>query len=651
MAFSVLAGIMLLGCSEQKTIAPSPRVAVEDLVEGTATGWPSYGGQPSGTKYSALDQINTGNVEKLAVAWTYNTGEISTGTPQMDATIHQVTPIYANEKLYICTPLNRIVALDPATGKEIWKYDPGKPATGMMYGSHVCRGVSYWEAADPAERARTCGRRIFQAVSNGVLVAVDAESGKPCEEFGAGGRVDMTALDNKGEGPLGNTSPPAIFRDTVIVGSAVTDNKYEDSLDGIVRGFDARTGAVKWNWNPIPSELSSRTGAANTWAPISIDTKRGWVFLPTGSASYDTLGTNRLNAIPMANAVVVLDAETGQLVWSYQTVRHDLWDYDLPAQPTLATIEHHGRMVEAVLQPTKTGFLFVLDRQTGQPLFPVRDMPVPASDVPGERASPTQPVPTLPAPVTSQRLSADDAFGVALFDRNECRKKLAALRNDGLFTPPSLKGSILHPSFLGGTNWGGVAYDQESGLAVLNSSNLVASVTLMPRESFDPTIHARPRVATYEMRGSPYVMLREVQLSSLGVPCNPPPWGQLTAIDMKTGQTRWQIPFGRVDLGGPVDSLPHWGAPNQGGPIITRGGLIFIGASLDSRFRAYDLKTGEELWSHNVPSPATATPMTFRHTPNGKQYVVVAAGGHGGFQTKLSDAIVAFALPDTEKAR
>lgn len=607
-------------------------------------GWPTYGGQSSATQYSALDQVNLGNVHRLEIAWAYHTGEVSEGTDAVDATVSQVTPIFANDRLYLCTPFNHIVALDPGTGEELWRFDPQKPKTGTMYGTHNCRGVSYWAARTPEERRRFCGKRIFEAVGNGVLVSVDAASGRLCRGFGHEGRIDLNALDYKGEGRLEASSPPAIYEDIVIVGGMVIDNKYRDSLDGIVRGFDARSGDELWSFNPIPEHLSGKIGGANAWAPMSVDQERGWVFLPTGSPSYDVLGINRADPVPLGNAVAALDASSGTVIWSYQIVHHDLWDYDLPAAPTLVTVKQDNEAIPAVLQPTKMGFVFVLDRRTGKPLFPVEERPVPATDVPGEYSSPTQPFPRLPAPVVSQSITADDAWGALVFDRKECREKLARLRNDGLYTPPSLRGSVLHPSFLGGTNWGGIAYDPVSGLAVLNASNTVASVILMPREEYDPEKHKRPGVSVYEMRDSPYVLLREVLLSSVGAPCNPPPWGTLTAIDIHSGETRWRIPFGRIELAGPLKSLASWGAPNQGGPIITRGGLVFIGASLDSRFRAYDLQTGEEVWSAAVPAPATATPMTYAYGPYKRQYIVIAAGGHGAFQTNLSDAIIAFAL-------
>ncbi|WP_421846458.1 pyrroloquinoline quinone-dependent dehydrogenase [Novosphingobium sp.] len=640
-ALLALAAAACRPAPDPAALRASPQVA---SVEADAAGWPSYGGQASSTKYSALDQINLKSVRNLRVAWTWHSGEIAPGSADVDVTVGEMTPIYANARLYGCTPFGRAVALDPASGRELWSFDPHKPRSGNMYHENYCRGVAYWQADSAEARAQTCGKRILYAAQNAVLHALDADTGRACTGFGAGGHVDLAALDYKGEGKPANTSPPAVWGNVVALGTAVQDNMYRNSLDGIVRGFDVVTGKEVWNWNPIPDDLSAVTGAANAWAPLSVDAKRGWLFLPTGSASWDTLGVNRIGRIPDANAVVALDMRTGRKVWSYQTVHHDLWDYDLPAAPTLATIDHRGRPVEAVIQGTKTGNIFVLDRQTGQPLFPVKERPVPRSDMPGEQAALTQPMPVLPRPVTSQLLKADDAWGLLWFDTAACRTRIRQLRNEGPFTPPGIRGSLLHPSFLGGTNWGGVAYDPTTGLAVVNSSNLAASVRLVPRAKFDAKRDLHPGVSYYEMQGSPYVMLREVLMSPLGAPCNPPPWGQLTAIDMKTGLTRWQVPFGRLQLSTGLLTPTSWGAPNQGGPIVTRGGLVFIGASLDSQLRAFDIQTGRQVWNAPVPAPATATPMTFRHS-DGRQYVVVSAGGHGGFGTRLSDAMVAFTLP------
>ncbi|NIB40553.1 pyrroloquinoline quinone-dependent dehydrogenase [Pseudomaricurvus alkylphenolicus] len=633
--------LALFGCQENVSTTSFGTSQTELIPAESAIGWPTYGGQPSGTQYSSLEQIHRGNVDDLEVAWTYHVGENPGPGDDVDPVTYQVTPIIANGMMYLCSPFNNIIALNPGTGEEIWRFDPDKDPRDTFYG-HNCRGVSYWESEEASVREQRCGKRVFETVQNGFLLGVDADTGELCTDFGDQGRVNLNALDYKGSGKLYSASPPAIYKNAVIVGGGFHDNMYGDAIDGIIRAFDARTGKELWHWNPIPEHLSDKVGGANAWAPLSIDMDRGWVFLPTGSPSYDVYGTARTEPIPHGNAVVVLDALTGELVWSYQTVHHDLWDYDVPAMPTLVRVQRQGEVREAVLQPTKTGYVFLFDRETGEPLFEVKEIPVPSSDVAGEVNSPTQPVPTLPASVTSTQISMEDGWGAMLIDEWECESKLEPLRNEGLFTPPSVNGSVLHPSFLGGSNWGGIAYDAASGLAVVNSSNLVSSVTLVKRDEYDKEKHPG---SYYEMKGAPYVMARNVLLSSItGAPCNPPPWGNLTAIDMNTGETRWRIPFGQVELFGPFKSPQAWGAPNQGGPIITAGGLVFIGASPDSLLRAYDLHTGELLWKGDIPAPAIATPMTYAYGEKPQQYVVIAAGGHDGFETVKSDAIVAFRL-------
>lgn len=643
---------MQVGCSDEanKAVLVAPLGADRGVsAEAGGSDWPTYGGQASGTQYSALDQISLDNVDQLELAWTYHAGELSYGDDESDGTVYQVTPIYTNNKLYLCTPYSHIVALDPASGEQIWRYDPGKTLTGTFYDANTCRGVSYWEAEDAEQRQQFCGKRVFEIVQDGVLVAVDGDSGESCTEFGDNGRIDLNQLDYRGDGKIYSTSPAAIYKDVVITGSSIYDNKYINAADGIVRAFDVRTGKELWHWNPIPEHLSDKTGGANTWAPISVDQERGWVFLPTTSPSLDIWGGNRKDPIPDANAVVVLDALSGERIWSYQTVHHDLWDYDLASMPTLINVQRDGRRIPAVLQPTKMGYLFLLERNSGEPLFPVVETPVPRTDVPGEYSSPTQPIPQLPAPVTSTNLAADDAWGVAYFDKKSCRKKLAALRNEGIYTPPSTHGSLLHPTFIGGVNWGGVAYDEASAIAVVNSTNLAASLTYIDRETYDPESYQGSKIQHWPFDGAPYSLEREVLQSPLGfgaryAPCNPPPWGKLTAINMNTGETLWEIPFGRINLLGPIKSLAMWGSPNQGGPMITKGGLIFIGASPDSLLRAYNLFSGELVWKGDIPAPAIATPMSYQHGPDKRQYVVVAAGGHDGFETIKSDAIVAFAL-------
>ena len=621
-------------------IGPLLFTACFEVLASGAT-WSSYGGTSAGEQFHPAVGINRNNVRELEIAWTYRTGELSDGSDETPATLLQVTPIQFEDSLVICTAYNDIVALDASTGRERWRYRAQSVENTGFYGSRYCRGVSLW--VDPATKG-DCSARIFQAALDGVIHAVDARTGSPCTGFGRDGKIALNELEYCGEGRIFNTSPPAVAGDTVIVGGAFYDNMFGDTMDGIVRGFDVRTGQIKWSWNPIPSHLSKTVGGANAWAPLAVDEARGWVFLPTGSPSYDVLGVYRKDPIPHANAVVALDTQTGELIWSFQTVHHDLWDYDLASMPTLTTIDWEGERRDVVVQGTKQGLIFVLDRETGESIFPFEERAVPASDVLDERASPTQPVPTQPPPVTSQSISEQDAWGLLVFDKLICRNKLKSLRNEGMFTPPSLQGSLLHPSFLGGVNWGGIAVDPGRQLAVVNSSNLAASVTLIPRAEFDREKHLPDGFSHYEMRGAPYVLVRGVLRSPLGAPCNPPPWGHLTAIDLRSGDFAWQVPFGRTIAAG-VRTPKRWGSPNQGGPLVTGSGLVFIGASPDSRLRAYDIDTGSLLWEGALPAPAFSSPMAYLDS-TGRQYIVIAAGGSPGFETELDNAIVAFALPE-----
>jgi quinoprotein glucose dehydrogenase len=612
-------------------------------------GWSSYGGDPGGTRYSKLSQITAQNVDRLVAVWEYRTGDVSDGSGEISATSFQATPILFEDKLIFCTPFNRIVALDPRTGREQWTYDPKVETRKSMSaktdgGALRCRGVAAWtDAQAPAGAA--CARRIFEGVIDGRLVAVDAGNGKPCADFGMQGVLDVNALPHDGVGRISFSSPPAIFEDMVIVGSAIGDNVRTNLPHGYVRAFNARSGKLEWSWDPIPPEMTSATGAANVWAPISVDVKRALVMLPTTSPSPDYFGGERANAMPYTSALVTLNARTGKPVWSFQTIRHNLWDYDLASQPALVDIRKDGSVRAAVAQATKMGFVFVFDRETGAPLFPIVERAAPKSTVPGETTSPTQPVPSLPPPIAHQSIKAEDAWGLLggwlYFDRHACEKMLAELDNHGLYTPPSVRGSVNIPLFGGGSNWGSVAFDPESNLLIANTMNLVGMIRVVPRDQFDAVKKAHPDDEITAQAGTPYGMWRTILRSPLGIPCNPPPWGELSAIDLASGQIRWRVPLGQVKKG-PFYTFESWGSPNVGGPIVTAGGLVFIGATMDQKVRAFDLKSGSKLWEAKLPAYAMATPMTY--SSGGRQYVVIAAGGHGALGG-WGDSVIAYALP------
>ncbi|MGH7925696.1 MAG: PQQ-binding-like beta-propeller repeat protein, partial [Candidatus Binatus sp.] len=469
-------------------------------VSGGSVEWPNYGNDPGAQRYSTLNQINRDNVSRLKPAWTFHTGDVSNGETTRMKTGFENTPIVIDGTMYISTPFCRVIALDPATGTQKWSYDPGIAKDQIYSEGLINRGVASW--LDPAARPdAVCRRRIFIGTIDARLIALDAASGKPCADFAAGGQINLKSgvknIEKIGYyGEYEETSAPAIIDDMVIVGSAVGDNRAVDEPLGTVRAFDTRTGAVRWSWNSIPqsaadpawkawqSEDTARTGAANAWAPISVDPQNDLVFVPTGSASPDYYGGARRGPGPYADSLVALHAKTGALAWYFQTTHHDLWDYDNPSQPLLCTIRHNGADVPAVVQGTKRGILFIFNRVTGEPLFPITEKPVPQSDVPGEQTSPTQPFPALPPPLVPQSFTADDAWGVLYFDRQKCRTRIAGLRTDGVFTPPSLNGSLQVPGNTGGMNWSGAAFDPERQLLVTNVNNMPAEVHLIPRAEF-----------------------------------------------------------------------------------------------------------------------------------------------------------------------
>lgn len=616
---------------------------------GAAASWNAYGGGPGGGQYSDLDQINRDNIDDLAQAWEFNTDDVSYGDATADATTFEANPIFANNSLYLCSPLGRTFALEPDTGKTRWVFDAKIQKAGSAFGVHICRGVSYWEDSQ-ASSGEFCAKRVFMGTMDGRVIAIDADTGKACSDFGKNGQVQINEWDyvNKKGPDVAISSPPTVFKDKVIVGGVISSYSAPVYPNGIVRAFDARTGKQTWEWNPLPEEMRKIMGGVNVWPPMSVDEERGLVFLPTGSATVDPYGVNRKERIPFANAVVALKGDTGEPVWNYQIVHHDLWDRDMPAQPIAVDIQKDGKTVPAVIQNTKMGLIFVFNRETGEPLFPIEERPVPASDIPGEEASPTQPFPAMPKPLVKQGMTADEAWGVTFWDKGKCAEKISTYRSEGVYTPPSVQGSVTLPNGYGGVNWGNAAYDPDSNLLVVTATQIANVSFMIPRDQAGKvsiTDHSNLDVGG-PMEGTPYAYRSTPILSPFGSPCTPPPWGNMTAIDMNSGEVVWKIPFGAVPVPwAPSISTPEaWGSPLIGGPMATAGGLVFAGASLDKTFRAVDLKTGEIIWRHDLPAPGNATPMSYSY--KGKQYVVIAAGGNSVAGTALGDSVVAFALPE-----
>jgi quinoprotein glucose dehydrogenase len=655
--------LIRIGLSAQPPAA-HPALAPAPLPPGS---WSYYGQDAGGKRYTAVRQINDRNVDKLAIAWTYQTGELNTytGTSALEKACFETTPILVGRSLYFTTPSDRVIAVDAATGLQHWIYDPKVDLNGD-YSEFSSRGVAVWDASDSL--------RLFVGTIDGRLIALDGHTGHPVTAFGDNGTINLRAgLGND----IQETSPPAVVGDRVIVGSAIGDNQRFDEPPGIVRAYSVHTGQLIWAWDPIPRDPADsayatwngpkahRTGAANAWSILSADPARDLVFIPTSCPSPDYYGGERLGANLNANSLVALRASTGEPVWSFQVVHHDIWDFDIAAQPVLidwpvddpatAGAGHPSRTIPAVVVGTKMGFIYVLDRETGKPLLPIEERPVPVSTLPGEQAWPTQPFPVKPAPLGLQSVTTADAWGPTPEDLAEAKQRIGQLRYEGPFTPVGFQATIMAPGNVGGINWSGMCYDPSTGTLYTNINLVAAVIRMMPRDQVDSLQKDNPQTLRGEIgwqRGTPYVMKRDYLFKADGrgrVMQTKPPWGTLVAIDLHSGEKKWEVPLGYMLDPAIYPETRQWGSISFGGAIVTGGNLVFVAASLDGHFRAFDSRTGKVLWEYALPAGGQATPMSY--VLDGRQYVVIAAGGHGKLKTKMGDYLLAFALPSPLRPR
>lgn len=648
----ILLSLFLIECFSQKVKESQNEREINFVKKGQ---WANYGNDPGGMRYSPLKQIDTGNVKNLKLAWTYQSGELKNyeGTNIASKAAFEATPLMVNGSLYFSTPTNRIIAIDAATGKEKWVYNP-KVDLKEHYSEVTSRGVSKW--IDPDRKPGDPDyMRILAATIDGRLIALNASTGKPVSSFGKNGIIDL----KEGVGSIQVTSPPAVINDLIVIGSTMGDNWRFDYPPGVVRAYDAKTGILKWSWDPIPRKpgdagydtwkgpKAQQTGAANAWAPISADASLDLVFVPTSCPSPDYYGGERKGDNLYANSIVAIQASTGKVVWHFQTVHHDVWDYDIPAQPVLLDIERDGKKIPAVLVVTKMGHIFVLNRKTGEHLFPVEERTVPRSEIPGEETSDTQPFPTQLPALGLQKLTEDDAWGPTPEMTQKAKDRIRQHLNQGIFTPPSFKGTIVYPGNVGGMNWSGASFDPDRNILVTNTNRIAALITLFPKtthtqQSVDAAL---PRAEVAPQEGTPYIVSRDYFFNienGAFIMQTKPPWGTLAAIDMKTGQLKWEVPLGVMMDPQKYPDAVKWGSINFGGAITSAGGLVFIASSMDGFIRAFDTNNGEVLWQAMLPAGGQATPMTYEL--NGRQYIVIAAGGHGKLGTKLGDYVVAYAL-------
>ncbi|MBP5980466.1 MAG: pyrroloquinoline quinone-dependent dehydrogenase [Halomonas sp.] len=632
--------------AEQSSEEAPARAPIPLVPEGAI--WDSFHGQLNAQKYSPLDQINVDNVGELKKAWEFHTGDVSDGSGDTAPTVWSATPVFANDTIYIGTPMYRVFALDPATGEERWRFDTQSTQEALTQPALKSRGVAYWEADEPVA-GNACEKIVYFGTMDAQLFALDADSGELCEGFADGGVLNVNQWNDMPENwPLSLLQPPTVVGDRLILGWAGKDWEESVAPAGTVFSINARTGEREWTFEALSEEMRQRSGTANVWTHMAADEELGLVYLPVASPSPNFWGGNRTEEAPLATSTTALDIETGEVVWSRQWVHHDIWDYDINAAPTLMDITVDGEEIPALMQATKMGFLFVVNRETGEDVWPIEEREVPGGDgtVEGEVYSPTQPFPTVPAPLLDQSekpkvwaLADAASFG-------QCSALWDDLWYEGMYTPPTTRGegTLAYPDSAGGVQWGGVAFDPVSQTAVVNTSHIVQYIKLFNREDFDEADSGSGNESGYSPQlGAPYGMRLEVALNWLGMPCWEPPFGELVALDMTTGDVKWRRPVGASQQFGFF--MPEsWGSPTIGGPAVTAGGLIFIGASMDAKVRAYSLETGEQLWSDQAQAPSVSNPAVYEY--QGRQYVAFVAGGNSILKDQVGDQIAVYALPE-----
>ncbi|MCE1411100.1 pyrroloquinoline quinone-dependent dehydrogenase [Enterobacter hormaechei] len=634
------------GNGDGKKVASASQPATP-LVPGTAT-WDSFHGQLNAQKYSPLTQITADNVGKLTKVWEFHTGDVSDGKGDTPATVWSATPIFANDTLYIGTPFDRLIALDPGTGKEKWHYDTKSSRKALTQPVLKNRGVSYWQAKNPVT-GEACQKMVYMGTVDGKLFALDADSGKPCSGFANNGVLDLNQWNTvNAKYPLSVLQPPTVVGNHLLVGWAGKDWAYAEAPPGTVFSVNAQTGKLEWTFEAIPAEIRKRTGTANVWTHMSADEANGLVYLPVSSPSPNYWGGNRVDAIPLGTSTTALDINTGKVVWSRQWVHHDVWDYDINSAPTLMDITVDGKQIPALVQATKQGFLFVVNRLTGEDVWPIEERPVPQGDgsVQGEVLSPTQPFPTKPAPLLDQSKKPEIWKLADIVGGGQCSRLWDNLTYEGMYTPPTTKGegTLTYPDSAGGVQWGGVAFDPQKQIAIVNTSHIVQYVKLYSREDYDNADKDSGNESGFApQEGAPYGMRLLVASNWLGMPCWQPPFGEIVALDMHTGDVKWRRPVGASQQYGFF--MPEsWGSPTIGGPAVTAGGVIFIGASMDAKVRAYSVESGEELWSDQAEAPAVANPSVYEY--KGRQYVAFVAGGNTIMKDQVGDQVVVYALPE-----